>query len=91
MSSGARAPDRAGVVDEHVDAAELAARAVDDRLDLGRVADVAAEAERADAERAQLLGGLLAAVDVARAEDEVGARLGEAFGHLPADARCRRR
>src|SRR5581483_10845880 len=81
-----RAPDGAGVVDEHVDAAELRARPLDDRLDLALVANVAPERERPTPVGAQLLGRPLAAVEVAGAEDEIGARLGERLGHLAADA-----
>ena len=38
------------------------------------------------ADRLELGGGLLAALHLARAEDEVGAALGERVGHLPAEA-----
>jgi hypothetical protein len=55
-----------------------------------RNADVAAHADRRHAEPAQLLGDLLAALGLARAEDEVGAHLGQRLA-ICRPMPCRRR
>src|ERR671910_329171 len=47
---------------------------------------LAPQAERPDAELLELGGGLLAAVGLARAEDDVRPRFGQALGHLATDA-----
>src|SRR5205085_11932785 len=66
--------------------AKLLERPVDHRGDVGRLAHVAAETERLHAELLELRGGLLAALHLARTEDDVRAQLRQSAGHLAADA-----
>ena len=61
--------ERARVVDEDVDGAELVDRAGDRRRDLVAVGDVALDRERAAAHRADLLGGGLRADEALRPRD----------------------
>ena len=68
----------AGVVDQHVDPAELRHRRVDQRLALCRVGDVGGHGEHPAAGGPDQLGGLLELVDAAGAQDHVGAGLGQA-------------
>ena len=67
----------AGVVDQHVDPAELRHRRVDERLALVGVGDVGGHGEHPAAGVADQLGGLLEAVGPAGAEHHVGAGLGQ--------------
>ena len=66
-----------GVVDEHVDAAELVVGRVDERVDLVPVADVAAVRERAPTEAPDLRRGLVARVLLPARDDDVRAGLRE--------------
>jgi hypothetical protein len=75
-----------GVVDEHVDAAELGDGGVDERAALLPVADVAGHREGPPPEGPNLGGDHLAGVELAAGHHDVGASLGEAEGHRPAEA-----
>src|SRR6185369_9458430 len=77
----------ARVVDEHVDAAELAVGAVGEGLDLAPVPHVAGHRQRAPpGGRAHLVRGGLAGGELAAGDDDVGARLREGQYHGAAEA-----
>ncbi len=91
-------PDDPGVVDEHVDRAEVCAAAADGRLDLAGVAHVGERGHDLHAETPAALAGdleLLRGAERIRAlldvradvrQQQVGARAGEGQGRRPADA-----
>jgi len=80
-------PGRAGVVHQHVDAAEAVAGLGDEAGHVVGGGDVAGEPRAAHAALAlEVGGGPLAALAVASADDDVRAQLGERVGHLQADA-----
>ena len=82
----------AGVVDQHVDPAELGHRGVDQRRARLRVGDVGGA--RSSARRPASLDqrrGVLEPVGAPGAERDVGAGLGEGLGERDARARWRRR
>ena len=81
----------AGVVDQHVDPAELRHGRVDQRLALRRVGDVGGHGDHPAAGGPDQLGGLLELLDAAGAQDQVGARLGQTLRRRPRPARSRRR
>ena len=74
----------AGVVDEHVDPAELRHRLVDQALALLGVGHVGRDRVHAAAGRAHRVGDALELLDPAGAEHDVGAGLGEAVGERDA-------
>ena len=76
----------AGVVDQHVDAAELGDGGLDEVAALLPVADVARHREGAPTEGPHLVGHPLALVELAAGDHDVGARLGEAERHRPTEA-----
>src|SRR5205823_12502125 len=66
-------------------AADVVAIPVDDCVPLGRVAHIAAQPAGSHSALGQLLSGLLAALDLSCAEDNVRAELGQGPRHLPPD------
>ena len=86
-------PDGAGVVDQNVEAAEFGHGALDTVANGVFVADVGGDGERAPAEGADGIGGLMNAAGEALGglftfggHGDIGAFLGEADGQSPADA-----
>jgi hypothetical protein len=79
---GRRDPGAAGVVDENVDAPEFLEGLRLDRLNLLRFRYIGRDRQRLHAELFQLVGGLLAVFQLARAHDDVRPGLGEALRHL---------
>jgi hypothetical protein len=75
----------AGVVDEHVDVAELAVDSVDETVQLVPVADVAGIGEGAAAQGADLRGHRLAGIELAARDGDVRPHGREALGHLVAE------
>jgi len=63
----------AGVVDEDVDAAELAARALDHGREVGALGDVGRQRERLPPEATHLLRGALGALGVELGHHQIGA------------------
>jgi hypothetical protein len=76
----------AGVVHQHVDAAETLERGLRHRRHRGLVADVGGERQRLSPSRLDRRRGLLGALDVDR--HDPGALGGEALGARPADPRA---
>ncbi len=85
MDAGDRGP-HAGVVDQDVDAAELAHRRVDQRLAVVGVRDVGALGHGAAAGLLDDRARLLEALDAPGAERDVGAGLGEGLGETDPEA-----
>ena len=86
LPGGGHGGAHAGVVDQHVDVAELGHRRVDQRLALVGVGDVGLHREHPAAGVAHQLGRLLQPVGTAGAEDHVGAGLGQPAGEGHAQA-----
>ena len=77
----------AGVVDQHVDPAELVDRLCDDAVAVVGVGDVGLDRDAAPAERLHLRPRLFELLDPARADRDVRTRLGQAGGERDAQAR----
>ena len=73
----------AGVVDQHVDLAEMSVNRVDQPVYLIPVADVAAMGESAPAERLDLLRHGLARIGLAAGDRDIGAGRRETQRHFP--------
>ena len=76
----------ARVVDEDIDAAELAHRRFDEALHLGRVGDVRRLGERPGADGPDLAGDAFERLRPAAGEYDVAAGAGQGQRHLPAEA-----
>ena len=85
LGRGDGRPD-AGVVDQHVDAAQVLHRLVDERLAAVGVRDVRAHGDGAPAGGLDELARVLELLDAAGAEGDVRAGLGEGLGERDAEA-----
>ena len=86
MSSGLRGPGDAGVVDQDVDPAVGRDRLVHDRLDVGRLRDVAERAFDREPLRAHLCDRRRQPLLAARAQHERGAGFSQPLSHLLSEA-----
>src|SRR5258708_16992737 len=71
------------IVNQDVDPPKLPDRRFYNRTDLLRISDIAAKRQRLHSGLPQLLGRLLAALFLPRAEHHCGSHFGQALGHLP--------
>ena len=84
---GARARTAAGIVDQHVDAAEGPDRALDQRCHLGLVGNIGGNAHRVASQIADLSGDRLDPVVIAAVDHHLGALAGETERDFAPDAR----
>jgi len=77
-----RSPRNAGVVDKNVDSAKLRERLLYDLLNRCLVFDIASQRQRLHTAAAQRIRRFLAALLLARAEDQIRPHLSQALGHL---------
>ena len=85
LARGGHGGADAGVVDQHVDAAELAHGLLDHARAVLGLGDVGGDGDAAAAERLDALGGLLEPLGAAGADRDVGAGFGEAGGERGAE------